>query len=282
MAPSTGSTGTDSNTEWQNNLPRILVVQTIFTFLAILAVGLRLYVRIKLIKNTGADDWTMLIAALCALGGWILWVFEGTHGLGHSDAWFAEGNGDAIKVSQGSFWQVIIDSALGIAMLKISIALNLLRLSPARWDNWILFWAALQFTTGITAACIPSLKPLVSSVLKLSQYSNSRSQGPHGSHYPSQRAATGTRGSIHTMGGVGGNHMWSIHRGDQYALQELGSRGSGDGSNSDEVRLTQNGDYNVTAAYTQNFSAADETSPGHASKYGSKSGIVKTTEVIVH
>lgn len=64
MAPSTGSTGTDSNTEWQNNLPRILVVQTIFTFLALLAVGLRLYVRIKLIKNTGADDWTMLIAAV--------------------------------------------------------------------------------------------------------------------------------------------------------------------------------------------------------------------------
>jgi hypothetical protein len=64
MAPSTGSTGTDPNTEWQNNLPRILVVQTIFTFLALLAVGLRLYVRIKLIKNTGADDWTMSIAAV--------------------------------------------------------------------------------------------------------------------------------------------------------------------------------------------------------------------------
>ncbi|KAJ5966614.1 hypothetical protein N7481_013328 [Penicillium waksmanii] len=132
-------------------------------------------------------------------------------------------------------------------------------------NDWILFWATLQFTTGIIAACIPSLKPLVSSVLKLSEYSNSRSQGLHGSHYRSQRAATGTRGSSHTMGGGGGNHMWSIHRGDQYALQELGSRGSGDASNSDEVRLTQNGDYNVTAAYTQNFSASDETPPGHPS-----------------
>lgn len=79
------------------------------------------------------------------MGGWILWVFEGTHGLGHSDAWFAEGNGDATKVSQGSFWQVIIDSALGIAMLKISIALNLLRLSPARWYVYCLWTSIGKF-----------------------------------------------------------------------------------------------------------------------------------------
>lgn len=80
------------------------------------------------------------------------------------------------------------------------------------------------------------------------------------------------------MGGGGNNHMWAIHRGDQYALQELGSRDSGDGSNSDEVRL--NGDYSVSAAYTQQFSASNDTQPQQ--DYGTKDGIVKTTEVIVH
>jgi hypothetical protein len=35
------------------------------------------------------------------------------------------------KVAQGFFWQVIIDSSLEIAMLKVSIALNLMRLRPA-------------------------------------------------------------------------------------------------------------------------------------------------------
>jgi hypothetical protein len=64
MATIHGLRSTNSNIEWQNDLPRILVVQTILTFLATLAVGLRIYVRIKLIKNTGADNWTMLIAAI--------------------------------------------------------------------------------------------------------------------------------------------------------------------------------------------------------------------------
>jgi hypothetical protein len=46
--------------------------------------------------------------------------------------------------------------------------------------------------------------------------------------------------------------------------------------------LTQNGDYNVKAVSSQQFSASDETPPGHATNYGSKTGIVKTTEVIVN
>lgn len=65
MAPNPESARADSiPMVWENNFPRILAVQTIFTFLALSAVGLRLYVRIKLIKNTGVDDWTMLIAAV--------------------------------------------------------------------------------------------------------------------------------------------------------------------------------------------------------------------------
>jgi hypothetical protein len=79
---------------------------------------------------------------LCAIAGWILWIFEGVNGLGHRDAWFIQGNGDETKVAQGSFWQVIIDSSLGIAMLNVSIALNLLRLSPARWYIYCL-WVSI-------------------------------------------------------------------------------------------------------------------------------------------
>lgn len=79
---------------------------------------------------------------LCAIAGWILWIFEGVNGLGHRDAWFIQGNGDETKVAQGSFWQVIIDSSLGIAMLKVSIALNLLRLSPAHWYIYCL-WVSI-------------------------------------------------------------------------------------------------------------------------------------------
>lgn len=75
MAPSAASIGADSDREWENNLPWILAVQSIFTFLALTAVSLRLYVRIKLIKNTGIDDWTMMIAAV-GFSAQILLVFS--------------------------------------------------------------------------------------------------------------------------------------------------------------------------------------------------------------
>ncbi|KAJ5933644.1 hypothetical protein N7454_005973 [Penicillium verhagenii] len=46
-----------------NHIAQILSVQTIFTFSAVTAVALRLYVRIRLIKNPGYDDLCMLVAA---------------------------------------------------------------------------------------------------------------------------------------------------------------------------------------------------------------------------
>lgn len=65
MAPSRISIGARGSASVdENNLPQILVVQTILTFLAVTAVTLRLYVRTRLIKNPGYDDWTMLIAAV--------------------------------------------------------------------------------------------------------------------------------------------------------------------------------------------------------------------------
>jgi hypothetical protein len=39
-------------------------VQSILTLLAVTALSLRVYVRIMLIKDTGADDWTVLVAAV--------------------------------------------------------------------------------------------------------------------------------------------------------------------------------------------------------------------------
>ncbi|KAJ5788252.1 hypothetical protein N7457_003242 [Penicillium paradoxum] len=346
---------------WQNHLPRILAVQTVLTVLALTAVALRLYVRIKLINNTAADDWTMLIAALCTLAGWILWIFRGVHGLGHTDAWFAAGNGDSTKVAQGSFWQVIIDSALGMAMLKVSIALNLLRLSPARWyvwclwasidlfvtfglvntgfniftdvlfssipipiiwtlkmapkvrlyligilslgyvavifgvvksvyqiayaaskdtylNDWILFWALTQFNTGILAACIPSLKPLASKILSLSEYASStRARGRFGSRYDSRmrslRTKTAKGTSVPTTTG-NSNHIWSIHRGDQYALQELGSRES---INDREDEFAS--DCDITTTRHKKWFSTDNSR--QMQECEEKDGIVKTTEVIV-
>ncbi|KAJ5473490.1 hypothetical protein N7475_003056 [Penicillium sp. IBT 31633x] len=395
MALTADSTKTASKQEWENHLPQILAVQTVFTFVVLTVVALRFYVRVKLIKSTGVDDWTMLFAALCALFGWVLWVFRGVYGLGRSDAWFAEGNGDRAKVAQGSFWQAIIESALGMAMLKISIALNLLRLSPARWyvwclwtsivvviaycfmgamtfflycvpmsaywthapgsrcystnlfitfglvntgfniltdvlfatvpipviwslkmapkmrlyligilslgylavifgilkaiyqvkftgskdeylDDWILFWATIQFNVGIIAACIPSLKPLVSKALKFPEYSNTnRTRGLYGSRSRPRRTPTAPGGSMPTIMIRGNNPIWSIHKGDQYSLQALGSRDSGSRSDGELA-----GEKSATTRYTEKWYSTDCLHPG-SQDYEEKDGIIKTTEIIV-
>lgn len=51
-----------------------------------------------------------------------------------------------MKLDEAAFWQVIICSAAGIALLKISIALNLLRFSPTRWYTMSL-WTSIGMPT---------------------------------------------------------------------------------------------------------------------------------------
>lgn len=48
----------------ESHLAQILAVQTVVVFLAVLCVALRLYVRIKMIKTVGMDDWTVAAAAV--------------------------------------------------------------------------------------------------------------------------------------------------------------------------------------------------------------------------
>ncbi|KAJ6056709.1 hypothetical protein N7444_005807 [Penicillium canescens] len=145
-------------------------------------------------------------------------------------------------------------------------------------DDWILFWATAQFNTRILAACIPSLKPLESTVLKRSEYSNSNSQtrGPYGRH-SRRHAPTGTGGSIPTTWRGSGNHMWSVHRGDQYMLQDLGSRDSSDHF----PEGCPNGEYIVTAAYAEERSATVATQPP-GQEHQTKNENIRTTEVIVN
>lgn len=61
------STGNVPDVPDESRLGMILGVQTTVTVLAVVAVCLRLYVRVKLVRGSGIDDWTMLIAAVCPL-----------------------------------------------------------------------------------------------------------------------------------------------------------------------------------------------------------------------
>lgn len=54
----------DPATAAESNVGRILAVTTTFHFLALTSVGLRLYVRLGMVKAAGRDDWTMVASGV--------------------------------------------------------------------------------------------------------------------------------------------------------------------------------------------------------------------------
>lgn len=54
----------DAGQKNDSHLGQILAIQTLVLVIAIVCVALRLYVRMRLIKSIGGDDWTMGGAAV--------------------------------------------------------------------------------------------------------------------------------------------------------------------------------------------------------------------------
>ncbi|KAL6415426.1 integral membrane protein [Ilyonectria robusta] len=135
----------DPATAAESNVGRILAVTTTFHFLALTSVGLRLYVRLGMVKAAGRDDWTMMASGLCAFIGWLIFVLQSFHGLGRHRATIEEL--DYIEFQKVGFWQSIISATCAMALLKISIALNLLRLSQSKWYFWSL-WSSIVFVSA--------------------------------------------------------------------------------------------------------------------------------------
>ncbi|EAW07060.1 uncharacterized protein ACLA_087660 [Aspergillus clavatus NRRL 1] len=129
----------------ESHLGIILGVQTALTVTAVTVVALRLYVRIKITKTPGSDDWTMAAGAVCAIVGWALIIDQGHYGLGRHAAVISQEN--RIRLVQGKFWQIIFCSAAGIALVKVSLALSLMRFSLTRWYTWSL-WASIVFVSA--------------------------------------------------------------------------------------------------------------------------------------
>ncbi|KAF1937116.1 hypothetical protein EJ02DRAFT_458977 [Clathrospora elynae] len=128
----------------QSNLPRILAVTGVIHILALISVGLRLYCRIGLLRSPGKDDVVIVAAALGALGGWICFILQGYCGLGRHTKTISQD--DLQKFDHIAFSQSIISAIGALGLLKISIALFLLRLSKNKWYSRSL-WALILFVS---------------------------------------------------------------------------------------------------------------------------------------
>ncbi|KAK4243124.1 hypothetical protein C7999DRAFT_18479 [Corynascus novoguineensis] len=131
----------------ESNTATILGVLTVFHAIALIFVSLRVYARAFVIKTFGTDDVFIVLCALCAIGGWSVFIFQAGHGLGkHQETISKE---DMLVFQHAGFWQSIISATWALGFLKISIGFNLLRLSSGGWYRWCL-WATIIFVCCYT------------------------------------------------------------------------------------------------------------------------------------
>ncbi|CAJ2501282.1 Uu.00g041350.m01.CDS01 [Anthostomella pinea] len=137
-AASTTASPVDPAYAKESNAAWIVGVTTALHALALVCAGLRLYVKVWSTRAQGWDDAFMLLCAICAIGGWSVFIFQSYHGLGrHLDTIPTV---DFVQFQHAAFWQTIISATASLMFLKVSISLSLLRLAFSKWYKWSLYF----------------------------------------------------------------------------------------------------------------------------------------------
>ncbi|KAL8669115.1 MAG: hypothetical protein Q9168_006280 [Polycauliona sp. 1 TL-2023] len=103
----------------------IIACTTITTVAVLVAVSLRIYVRLAIVRNIGPDDYTIILSTICSLLCFSSESYQASRGLGkHMSALTPS---QQLAVTK---WSTIDDlpGSIGVSLSKISIALLLQRL----------------------------------------------------------------------------------------------------------------------------------------------------------
>jgi hypothetical protein len=127
----------------ENNANEILGITGAMVAMAVVTCVARILARIFMIKSVGADDHIMVVATLLAIGTFVCFVGEinDAHSSGRHVACIATSN-----LEKFGRWQFVhsIIVMWGVVLVKISIALFLLRLVPPgkKWKYSL--WASIS------------------------------------------------------------------------------------------------------------------------------------------
>ncbi|RHZ50654.1 uncharacterized protein CDV56_100989 [Aspergillus thermomutatus] len=142
-----------------NRGPAILAATSVVTICALLTVLARMYVRVFIIRNVGADDYTMVLTMVLSLAGWAIIIPEVIYGAGRHTAYVQE---TAVKAMHLNFaTQGIYMWAIGL--VKVSIGLFLLRFAPRKGYK-VFIWVIIGLSSAdhileweLTSAVLMSL-----------------------------------------------------------------------------------------------------------------------------
>ncbi|KAL6704698.1 hypothetical protein ACN47E_007980 [Coniothyrium glycines] len=138
-----------------NNAPQILSITGTFFALAATVVLMRCYVRIAMLKVFGADDYVMLVAMVLCAATFTCFKLRCDNGLGRHTMVAMMDPIKYMTFSKIQYAQALI-VMIGVSSVKVSIALQLLRLSVQGAYTRILY-GSLGFIVLMTLACAGTL-----------------------------------------------------------------------------------------------------------------------------
>lgn len=119
----------------ENNAAQILGVTGTFLGLALVTVLLRIYVRARMLKFVGPDDYIMILGSIFAVATFTCFVGETVWGMGRHNKCIPLS--DLEMVLKWEFYHAIW-IVLGVVSVKISIAFFLIRLAAkATWKKFL-------------------------------------------------------------------------------------------------------------------------------------------------
>lgn len=147
----------------ESHANRIVGVVGAFYFLALIFVSLRIYVRVLMIRDFGVDDGLIIIVAVSialllgfpsptrhsitnfrdtiqalAFASWLCLILQIPYGLGRHGLTIPVDH--RIKFEHISFWKTVLSDGFALGLLRISIAISLLRLNrDLKWYRWSLY-----------------------------------------------------------------------------------------------------------------------------------------------
>ncbi|KAA8645154.1 hypothetical protein EYZ11_009628 [Aspergillus tanneri] len=127
----------------------ILTATAVFLGISLVAVILRCFVRLRIVKAFGADDYIMVVAMICNLAFGICGMVGSTYGMGKHLAYFA-GRPYLYHSAMLCFYLGQIFYVVTAVLARLSIVMTLLRLFVEPLHIWILYGiTALSIVAGL-------------------------------------------------------------------------------------------------------------------------------------
>ncbi|KAK6213793.1 hypothetical protein QIS74_09795 [Colletotrichum tabaci] len=135
-----------------SNAGRIVGVVGVFHLFALTFVSLRIYARLFIFRAFGAEDALIIVAVLLALVAWICLILQIPYGLGRHGLTIP--TEDRIDFERITFWKTVLSDGVAMGLLRISMAISLLRLKKdLNWYRWSLY-ALIGFVVAYSIQAI--------------------------------------------------------------------------------------------------------------------------------